>query len=214
MIWNYKLQPHNMKKAKQNLKFTFIILSIAVIVSSCNMVSPEDVKSSGRIKVNLIFKSTGEINIADKDILITQARDFKVFKGENYADVFQNPNQFLEYTDSIVTFNLLKAAKNESVIQVAYGSVPPLSYDSLLFQIAPSNFLILENENYPLTTNYNELSIENNFTKVVRIKNSLIVNENKTTTINIEFKVEDLVFRILDDFVFSAKVDTFYVSNE
>lgn len=214
MIWNYKLQPHNMKKAKQNLKLTFIILSIAVIVSSCNMVSPEDVKSSGRIKVNLIFKSTGEINIADKDILITQARDFKVFKGENYADVFQNPNQFLEYTDSIVTFNLLKAAKNESVIQVAYGSVPPLSYDSLLFQIAPSNFLILENENYPLTTNYNELSIENNFTKVVRIKNSLIVNENKTTTINIEFKVEDLVFRILDDFVFSAKVDTFYVSNE
>ncbi|MBK7979289.1 MAG: hypothetical protein IPK06_04625 [Ignavibacteriae bacterium] len=203
-----------MKKAKQNLKLTFIILSIAVIVSSCNMVSPEDVKSSGRIKVNLIFKSTGEINIADKDILITQARDFKVFKGENYADVFQNPNQFLEYTDSIVTFNLLKAAKNESVIQVAYGSVPPLSYDSLLFQIAPSNFLILENENYPLTTNYNELSIENNFTKVVRIKNSLIVNENKTTTINIEFKVEDLVFRILDDFVFSAKVDTFYVSNE
>ncbi len=214
MIWNYKLRPHNMKKAKQNLKLTFIILSIAVIVSSCNMVSPEDVKSSGRIKVNLIFKSTGEINIADKDILITQARDFKVFKGENYADVFQNPNQFLEYTDSIVTFNLLKAAKNESVIQVAYGSVPPLSYDSLLFQIAPSNFLILENENYPLTTNYNELSIENNFTKVVRIKNSLIVNENKTTTINIEFKVEDLVFRILDDFVFSAKVDTFYVSNE
>ena len=214
MIWNYKLRPHNMKKAKQNLKLTFIILSIAVIVSSCNMVSPEDVKSSGRIKVNLIFKSTGEINIADKDILITQARDFKVFKGENYADVFQNPNQFLEYTDSIVTFNLLKAAKNGSVIQVAYGSVPPLSYDSLLFQIAPSNFLILENENYPLTTNYNELSIENNFTKVVRIKNSLIVNENKTTTINIEFKVEDLVFRILDDFVFSAKVDTFYVSNE
>ena len=214
MIWNYKLRPHNMKKAKQNLKLTFIILSIAVIVSSCNMVSPEDVKSSGRIKVNLIFKSTGEINIADKDILITQARDFKVFKGENYADVFQNPNQFLEYTDSIVTFNLLRAAKNESVIQVAYGSVPPLSYDSLLFQIAPSNFLILENENYPLTTNYNELSIENNFTKVVRIKNSLIVNENKTTTINIEFKVEDLVFRILDDFVFSAKVDTFYVSNE
>lgn len=214
MIWNYKLRPHNMKKAKQNLKLTFIILAIAVFVSSCNMVSPEDVKSSGRIKVNLIFNSTGEINIADKDILITQARDFKVFKGENYADVFQNPNQFLEYTDSIVTFNLLKAAKNGSIIQVAYGSVPPLSYDSLLFQIAPSNFLILENENYPLTTNYNELSIENNFTKVVRIKNSLIVNENKTTTINIEFKVEDLVFRILDDFVFSAKVDTFYVSNE
>lgn len=203
-----------MRIIRQILIFSFIIITFGIAISSCDSVSPEDVINSGRVKVNLKFKSTGEINISENDLLITQARDFKVFKGENYADVFQNPNQFLEYTDSIVTFNLLKAAKKDSVIQVAFGSVPPMEYDSLLFQIAPSNFIILENEHYPLTTNYNELKIENNFTKVIKIKNKIAVNENKTTTINIELKVEDLVFRILDDFVFSAKIDTFYVSNE
>ncbi len=203
-----------MRIIRQILIFSFMLITFGIAISSCDSVAPEDVINSGRVKVNLKFKSIGEINISENDLLITQARDFKVFKGENYADVFQNPNQFLEYTDSIVTFNLLKAAKKDSVIQVAFGSVPPMEYDSLLFQIAPSNFIILENEHYPLTTNYNELKIENNFTKVIKIKNKIAVNENKTTTINIELKVEDLVFRILDDFVFSAKIDTFYVSNE
>jgi hypothetical protein len=199
---------------KSNYYIISIILNLLILSNGCEISSPEDVIESGRVKVNLIFVSTGDIEISENDVLFTQARDFKVFNGQNFADVFQNPNQFLEYSDSIVTFNLLRAAKKDSVVQVAFGSVPPLTYDSLLFQIAPSNFIVLENNYYPLTTNYNDLIINNNFSKVIRIKDKIKVEENKTTTINVHLKVEDIVFRILDDFVFSAVADTFYILNE
>lgn len=194
--------------------YKLILFGILILLISCEITSPEDIVQSGRIKVNLIFISSSEINISENDFLITQARDFKVFKDKNFADVFQHPNQFLEYSDSIVTFNLLKAALNKLVIQVAYGSVPPLNYDSLLFQITPSNIIKLENIFYPLTTNYNNLVIKNNFTKVVKIKNIIKVEENKTTTINVYFKVEEILFRVLDDFVFSVVVDSYNILNE
>lgn len=203
-----------LKNNATNINLLLLLISFLLLTNGCEISSPEDVTSSGRVKVNLIFESTGDIKISENDVLLSQARDFKVFNGENYADVFQHPNQFLEYTDSIVTFNLLEATLKDSVVQVAFGSVPPFTYDSLLFQIAPSDFLILESNYYPLTTSYSNLIVENDFSKVVRIKDRIRVEENKTTTINIHLKVEDLVFRILDDFVFSAVVDTFYVLNE
>ncbi|PIQ11636.1 MAG: hypothetical protein COW71_00185 [Ignavibacteriales bacterium CG18_big_fil_WC_8_21_14_2_50_31_20] len=203
-----------MKHSLNSVYFISVILALITLLSACDVASPENVTASGRVKINLRFESSSKINIESKDYLYAQARDFKVFHGENYADVFQNPNQFLEYTDSIVTFNLLGAALKDSVLQVAYGSVPPITYDSLLFQIAPSEFIRLEGNRYPLTTNYNNLIIDNNFTKVIRIKDKIRVEENKTTTINIHLKVEDIVFRVLDDFVFSATVDTFYILND
>lgn len=193
------------------------IIAIALllfILSSCAVSEPEDVIAPGKLKVELVYSSSFNSQFSNSDFLFAQARDFKIFQDENYADVYQHPNQFLEFADSIVNFNIIRASIRDTAVQVAYGSIPPIEYDSLFFQIAPFEFARLEGQTYPVSTNYFELPIENNFSKVVKIISKIKVEENKTTTLKVHFKLEDNLFRILDDFVFSAKVDTFYIINE
>ncbi|MEN8192323.1 MAG: hypothetical protein ABFS12_05870 [Bacteroidota bacterium] len=199
---------------KINISITILLVVSLLFLFGCDMTSPSDVIEPGRLKVELVYKAHEGYTYTTFDYLIAQARDFKIYNGKNFADVFQHPDQFFEYSDSIVFYNLLYASSIDTAIQVAYGSVPPLEYDSLYFQVAPSEFVIINWKIYPISTNYNSLPIENDFSKVVKIREKIKIEENKTTTLRIEFKLEENLFRMLDDFVFNAKVDTFYIVNE
>lgn len=192
-----------------------LLLLMVLVVIGCDIVKPEEVIHPGKLNIKLVYSYGNNYGGWEYDALYVQARDFKIFNEDNFADVFQDPDQFLEIPDSIVLFNMLETAGTGNVIEVANGSLPPLEYDSLYFQITPvMDFVLLDRRFYPITTNYNSLSIENNYSKVVKIRDKIKIEENKTTTLVLEFKVEENLFRILDDFVFSATVDTFYISNE
>lgn len=204
----------------KNYKKTKILLLAQLVISSfifysCEIVEPEEVKKPGYLKIQLKYNLGGAYNITEYDGILLQARDFKIFNDDNFADVFQHPKQILESSDSIKVFNMFLDAKNDSIIEVAHGAIAPLEYDSLYFQITPFlNFMAIDRRLYPITTSYENLPIENNFSKVVKIRDRIKISENKTTTLRLEFNVEENVFRVLDDFVFSAVVDTYYISND
>jgi hypothetical protein len=105
---------------------------------------------------------------------------------------------------------MLEAARKDSMVQVAYGSVPPLEYDSLKFLLVPGDVMRLEGNEYPITTDYTSLGDNVRFSTVVKISSKIRIQENKNTTLVIRFATERNVFRYLDRFVFAAVVDTFY----
>jgi hypothetical protein len=191
----------------------FVTLVIVFSNQGCDVMQPEEMIQPGRLKINLIYTSRSS-DIQATDSLFVQARDFKIFKDSTYANVYQNPNQFLPFEDSIVSFNVFEGVFKDSTIQVAYGSIASLTYDSLLFQLAPGQWLRRDNNFYPITTNYSTLGSDVNFTNIVKISDKIKIRENKTTTLTIKFVLEDNVFRYLDQFVFIADVDTFFISNE
>ena len=192
---------------------SFLFLFILVFISNCGVNEPDKMTPPGRFKVNLLFKASKSYNIQPTDSLFIQASNFILFKDTYYANVFQNPNQFLQYNDSIVGFNMLEAAYLDSSIQVANGSVAALQYDSLLFQMSPGDQVRLNSKLYPISTDYKNLGAINNFSTIVKINHKINVYENRTTTINIVFFIDNNVFRYLDQFIYDAKVDTFYFSN-
>jgi|GEM_PF-3581019 len=196
-----------MKKGRQ--KIFFLTLAVGVFLTACGVNNTEELIRPGRLKILLEFTSSA-YKIEKGDSLFLQARDFKVYRDSNFADVFQNPKQFLAYEDSIVSFNMLEAARKDSMVQVAYGSVPPLEYDSLKFLLVPGDVMRLEGNEYPITTDYTSLGDNVRFSTVVKISSKIRIQENKNTTLVIRFATERNVFRYLDRFVFAAVVDTFY----
>ena len=201
------------RKYKARLLFVFAALTIGSFSGGCDIAQPEKMTQPGRLKVNLIYESNLP-GLSESDSLFVQARDFKLFKDSVFTDVFQNPNQFLAFEDSIVSFNIFETALKDSTVQVAYGSVAPMIYDSLLFLLAPGDFLRMDDNFYPITTDYGSLGAEKNFTNIVKITDKIEIKENKTTELTIKFIIEDNVFRYLDQFIFIANVDTFFISNE
>ncbi len=189
------------------------LIGLLITVYQCQIMEPEPMIPPGRLKVLLEFKNN-RYDLQPGDSLFAQARDFKLFKDSCFADVFQNPKQFLAYNDSVVSFNMLRAAMKDSVIQVAYGSIAPLHYDSLLFQIAPGNQLRLNSRTFPISTDYNNLGIANQYSTIVKIKHPISIRKKKTTVIKIVFALDKNIFRYLDHFIYSATVDTFFISNE
>ncbi len=189
------------------------MVALAVFIESCDVAQPEEMKQPGRLKINLIYQSE-QTGIQETDSLFVQARDFKLFQDSCFADVFQNPNQFLAFEDSIVSFNMFETALKDSSVQVAYGSIAPVTYDSLLFLLAPGKWLKRDEDFFPITTDYRSLGAEDEFTNIVKITEKIKIEENKTTTLTIKFIIEDNVFRYLDQFIFIANVDTFFISNE
>lgn len=183
--------------------------------NGCDVSEPDELIQPGRVKIELKYHPAPDYDLDSTDFLFLQASNIKIYKDQFFADVFQHPDQFLEYTDSLRFYNMFWASAFDELTEVAYGSVPPQTYDSLVFQIAPLiNQMGLNYRLYPVVTSYESLPIENNFSKVVKIKSPIKVEQNKTTKILVEFRVEENLFRVLDNFVFSAEVDTFYISNE
>jgi len=188
---------------------SLIVLSL-LFLESCGINDVERLSNPGRLKILLDFK-TDDYQLLPGDSLYLQARDFKIYKDTNFADVFQNPKQFLAYEDSIVSFNMLEASRKDTLIQVAYGSVPPLEFDSLKFLTAPGETMTLGGNAFPVSTNYSSLGGNADFSTVVKIKDKIKIEENKTTTLIIRFIAEENVFRYLDQFIYSAVVDTFFI---
>ncbi len=194
-------------------KTILLIIVAALLLAGCSLTDPDPITSPARLKINLLFKASAEYNIQPDDSLFAQASDFKIFTGEKFADVFQNPDQFLAYSDSIVGFNMLSAAYFNKTVQVAFGSVPPGNYDSLLFQMVPDDLLKLNSKFYPISADYDSLG-SNNFTRIVKIKHNFSLKEDHTTILNVYFNIKDNIFRVEDQFIYSAKVDTFQILNE
>lgn len=202
-----------MKQAMKIILTSVFLFGLLFTVNQCKLMEPEPMTPPGRLKVLLEFKND-RYDLQPGDSLFAQARDFKLFKDSCFADVYQNPKQFLAYNDSIVSFNMLQAAMKDSVIQVAYGSVAPLNYDSLLFQIAPGNQLRLSSQTFPISTDYHHLGVSGQYSTIVKIKHPIAIHKNKTTVIKIVFALDKNIFRYLDHFIYSATVDTFFISNE
>ncbi len=190
----------------------FSVLLLLIFVNGCGLNEPEEIIKPARLRIFFKF-STDSYQLTDSDSLYLQAQDFKIYKDTNFADVFQNPNQFIPFRDSIVNFNMLKATLADTMIQVAYGSIPPLNYDSLKFLLAPGNQMRLGNNIYPISTDYSQLEGDVQFSTVVKITSKIKTIEDRTVNLIINFKAEDVVFRYLDRFIFNAKVDSFYFSN-
>jgi hypothetical protein len=199
-----------MTKSVKILFLSMLILLPLFFLDGCGINDVERLRYPGRLKILLDFQ-TNDYQLTAGDSLYLQARDFKLYSDTNFADVFQNPEQFLPYEDSIVSFNMLEATRKDTLIQVAYGSVPPLEFDSLKFLTVPGETMILGGNTYPVSTNYSSLGGAADFSTVVKIESKIKIEENKTTTLIIHFITEENVFRYLDQFIYAAVVDTFFI---
>lgn len=201
------------------------IISIVLIMTlvSCGISETEEVTRPGFLKIHIDYEAPETF---ENSVLVVSARNFVLYNGDYYTDVFQDPEQFLIDENVYVSFNLfgeIKTGGQDSLvipggsnIQVAYGSVPPGSYDRVLFQIAPLTDLEIGGEIFPIVSSNDELNVEipDTLSSLVAIEDLIKIESDKITNIKIKFDATENVYRILDQFVFNTKVKSFSIENE
>jgi len=166
----------------------------------CSITENNEITEPGIFRVWITVENPQNYPIVDDDNLWVSIRDFRVFKGENYADVFQDPEQFLPSEKSIVSLNLFSKDLPGTYVQVAHGSIAPLNFDKFLFLISPLTELVLNGKEYPLR------SKGENTNTLVELERSIVINENRVTDVFIKIDIEKTAFRLLDEFVFDVNL--------
>ena len=185
-----------------------IFLTVLFTLAGCDLTENDSITEPGRFRIWLSVNKPQNYSVQHGDSLEVSASDFRVFNGENYANVFQHPDQFLPSQDSVVSVNLLKNGLSDKYIQVAYGSLPPEDYDRFLFLLSPSPELILGAKTYPLR------SSGDNTKTLIELQESVEIKENKTTNLYIRIDFEKTVYRLLDEFVFDINIEEVRFENE
>lgn len=214
-------------KIIRNLLYALILL---LIVTACGITENEEVIQPGFLKVYITYDSP---QTSKDNVLLATGRDFILYNGEFYTDVFQDPEQFLLEERKFVDFNLFGdffafwfdstgtvidtiKIPGANKTQVAYGSIPPGNYDRLLFQISPKTELHINGKMLPIVTSNTALNVEiqDTISTVVKIQDNIKIESGKITSVHVKFDVSENVYRVLDQFVFNTKVKSFSIENE
>lgn len=202
---------------KIKLLSVFFILCITLFFTSCGISEADEIKEPGKIKIVINFDYDSNF---EGGILLTKARDFTVFNNEKFAPVYQTPEQFLAYEDSIKTFNIFGEIKGiypgGKNLRVAYGYLPEGVFNQVKFQITPNGDLTLNGLKYPIVKNNAELShkIEEKISSLVELNEKIEIKSGRTTVVTINFYAKDCIYRVLDQFVFNPKIKNYKIELE
>ena len=196
----------NNKKLLPNILIT--LMAILFFTSGCGITDQNDITKAGLLRVWISFDIPDNYPVIPGDSLMVQARDFRIFNGNYYTDVYQHPEQFLPSEFGLVITNFFDKELEGKHIQVAHGAIPPVTYDRFLFQLSPADWLWMNNKRFPLR------SIRENTKTLVEIEETFVVKENKTTNVYLNVDIEKSVYRLLDEFVFNATIDSVRIEIE
>ncbi len=166
---------------------------------------------------SILFKDTTVVT----DYLFLKASDFKLFNDDSFSDVFQKPDQFFQQDSLYQKFNVFDNIVNNKSIQVAHGAIAPYSekrnieYDSLFFVLRPIfDEINLGGFSRPLrSTGIDENSGEE-ISTIIKIRNKFKFEEGSTYTLNIRFKIKNILYRVYDEFLFNAVYDSYELTKD
>lgn len=168
----------------------------------CDFTEVADLTEPGRVQIFLRYEMPPDYPVQPGDSLFVVTRDFRLYRDTTFADVYQHPDQYMFRNDSLVSVNLLDKSNENGLIQIAHGSVAPLEYDRLVFEMSPQNWVKISGKRYPLRRAGEGAST------VFELNEHLPVRDNQTTKIYLTLAVHRVLYRLADEFVFLARADS------